>query len=178
MGWTYYYECETKAAMRERILRECAWQSESSSGKPLLHRTVGNHLWVAQEHTTAPYGVRRTVVLFLLAKSDGAWGYKDMDETMHPYYYDCPQAVIDAAGPTTHPEAIRWREAVAAHRARKSAERAALGKLKIGCTVRLKPGCTPTELTVVGLKPLTGVVSGAWGTYKIPRKLIAEIIDG
>lgn len=38
------------------------------------------------------------------------FGYKDMDETMHPYVYNCPKRILDLLTPTDNEHALKWRE--------------------------------------------------------------------
>ncbi|WP_211328038.1 DUF6927 domain-containing protein [Thermodesulfitimonas autotrophica] len=38
------------------------------------------------------------------------FGYKDMDETMGPYRYDCPERILKMLTPTKHEWAREWRE--------------------------------------------------------------------
>ncbi len=38
------------------------------------------------------------------------FGYKDMDETMHPYYYDCPTSILDKLTATDNRHSLEWRE--------------------------------------------------------------------
>ena len=52
------------------------------------------------------------------------WGYKDMDETMGPYYYDCPKAILDMLTPTDNDTANEWREACRRNMAEKRERRA------------------------------------------------------
>lgn len=58
---------------------------------------------------------------------DTVWGYKDMDETMGPYYYDCPAAILDMLTPTDNPTSNEWREACRKNLTEKK-ERKAKGK--------------------------------------------------
>src|SRR3546814_16245151 len=51
----------------------------------------------------------------LLECSGGQWGYKPLDESMHPYYYSCPLSYLDLA-----PEqSADWRAGVRAYHARR-----------------------------------------------------------
>ena len=38
------------------------------------------------------------------------FGYKDMEETMGPSYYDCPVSILDLLTPTDNEAAIEWRD--------------------------------------------------------------------
>lgn len=37
------------------------------------------------------------------------FGYKDMDETMHPYAYNCPERILKQLTPTDNENANQWR---------------------------------------------------------------------
>ena len=37
------------------------------------------------------------------------FGYKDMDESMGPAYYDCPKSILDLLSPTEYEWAKEWR---------------------------------------------------------------------
>ena len=36
-------------------------------------------------------------------------GYKNMDETMHPYFYNCPKKLLDSLKDTENEDANNWR---------------------------------------------------------------------
>jgi len=38
------------------------------------------------------------------------FGYKDMDESLHPFYYDCPERILRRLTPCDDEEANRWRQ--------------------------------------------------------------------
>jgi len=38
------------------------------------------------------------------------FSYKDMDETMMPYYFDCPERILKLLTPTTNENSIEWRK--------------------------------------------------------------------
>jgi hypothetical protein len=102
MGWLFFKP--SKEALVEHLLDP----NQYSNAKIVDHSLRGNHLW-AQFET---HEGKRLIGLFLLGKSNGRWGYKDMDETMHPYYYDCPLRLIDTATEPLNENAAKWREAV------------------------------------------------------------------
>lgn len=63
--------------------------------------------------------------------------YKDMDETMLPYYFDCPKSILDLLSPTDNESALEWR--------RKCRERIAekksgndIGSLPIGTVIEFE----------------------------------------
>ena len=67
------------------------------------------------------------------------FGYKDMDESCGPCYYDCPKSILNLLSPTDNKYALEWR--------RKCYEKAAeketktdIGKLPIGTIIELADG--------------------------------------
>jgi hypothetical protein len=56
------------------------------------------------------------------------YGFKYMDETMGPYYTNCPNKILDMLSPTDNEYAIKWRN--------KCRE---FNKIKPGTVVRTKP---------------------------------------
>ena len=100
------------------------------------------------------------------SKSDNGWGYKDMDESMGPSYYNCPLSYLDLT-PVVNPE---WRESVRFYWGYR-------GKLKVGEKVDLHSRCQFSLATIVSLKPLRCQVSDG-SIYKISRKNIIGIHEG
>ncbi|WP_156294511.1 hypothetical protein [Serratia oryzae] len=82
----------------------------------LAHALRGNVLWsVVHSTPKAPAQAPRTVIhCTLLQGSNGSWGYKAMDESVHPCYYICPKRYLTMA-PVISPE---WREKVLAYHQR------------------------------------------------------------
>lgn len=103
MGWTYqsaYGEKNKKTLMTNEL--------EHYGDLKVLKATVkGSVYYAACTNTQHPGEVWAIVCLVRLDRGD--WGYKDMDETMHPYYYDCPKSILDLLTPTTNENALKWR---------------------------------------------------------------------
>lgn len=119
MGWTFaHYDIGRKAHI-EQLTSQAHF---GPSYTPLEHRVCGNHIWqlVRQESTG-----RKFITLDLIAKErNGGWGYKSMDETWGPHFYDCPLSLIEKADPPMDERAAAWRTAVQVHhRDRKAALR-------------------------------------------------------
>lgn len=125
----------------------------------IAHTVKGNVLWTVEEFKDTKF-----IGCYLLGSSKGNWGYKDMTESMHPYYYTCPLSYLEMV-PVACPE---WRDAVVAYHARMKV------KLKVGDKVKLIPGCSVPEVTVVSVKPLRAVANGK--EYTLPRRFIAEVV--
>jgi hypothetical protein len=162
MGWTIPYHTYEK----HQIIEECTRGGEYS--KCIAKSCSGNELWTVWEDKLG----KRFIVLFLLRKDrDGPWGYKDMDETMHPYFYNCPQKFLDMV-PVACPE---WREEVRIYKQKVRTRRAMLKRLEVGSVVKCK-NSKPDTFVVTSLKPLLGrAVNGM--CYKIPKRRIHEIVQ-
>lgn len=114
MGWLF--SKSTKKDMIQRI-------TDRSVSTNCIHETLtscirGNVLWTVTEMTFLADGDKykqgqkhRYIGCFLLQGSGGEWGYKDMDESMHPYYYSCPLSYLRMV-PVANAE---WREKVVRH---------------------------------------------------------------
>ena len=118
MGWTSCREWKTIKDIERAIKAE----------NPRLRgwRRVGLHLWALQDlrdpHSETGAIAATAVVLFLLERGGGCYAYKSMDETMHPYYYDCPLDLLkQASEPPLSERSGIWRNLVRAHHAEVSA---------------------------------------------------------
>ncbi|MFO6370232.1 hypothetical protein, partial [Pseudomonas aeruginosa] len=100
------------------------------SVKVIAHALRGNVLWSVTQVTAKADGVHRDLApgqslryirCDLLQRSGGQWGYKPLDESMHPYYYSCPLSYLDLA-----PEqSADWRAGVRAYHAQRRIPKAA-----------------------------------------------------
>jgi hypothetical protein len=111
MGWLYSHP--TRAALVESLRSPTRFRAGCTV---LKSRVIGSRHWYLIE---GPDKVRM-VGLDLLGVSDKQHGYKDMDETMGPYYYDCPAAWLDMCTAPLNEYSRAWRETVRVHAARKS----------------------------------------------------------
>ena len=117
---------------RPELISELTSSEENDIRKRfcLAHTTRGNVLWTVWEVTLTDEGmedrVKRTgfstrsyryIGCDLLAKSDDyGWGYKDMDESVHPHYYTCPISYLKMVQDVACQE---WRDKVIAkHKAK------------------------------------------------------------
>ena len=119
MGWLYNTHPPSTDSFVKEILH--------GFNKTLLlaHSLRGNHLWVlAQNPGQDPF-----IGLFLLARNEGCWGYKDLAESDGPYAYDCPLSYLDRA---PEPEGCcrdhtgsgrSWRDYVRDHHAAQASRR-------------------------------------------------------
>ena len=129
MGWTWYPAQHFKKGRIDRI-EEC--RKELGYACIVADGMVGSVYYGAIR-----IDENRVVAVVMLTKTSGyEFGYKDMDETMEPYYYECPLKVLKVLTPTDNENAIRWREKCIKYREDKKAK-INLGKLPIGTKVEV-----------------------------------------
>lgn len=128
MGWLY------QARMRGQSNREW-FEKEFSSLDFLECGTVRGVFYAAVRPKSNPERPAMCLVCLTqwVPKDRYNFGYKDLDETMGPYAYRCPEKVLKALGPLEpgkYPSAeewraINWREVEKRKAARKAMREAA-----------------------------------------------------
>lgn len=131
MGWLF-----THGSTRQGLIRERAenWDRTADDGTMvkstcLAHCFRGGRfsgvLWAVWERTFMKDGqemqpTERWITCDLLRYQMGyGWGYKDIDESMHPYYYSCPLKYLEMVPIDQYGGNEQWREGVRAHHARR-----------------------------------------------------------
>lgn len=166
MGWLFPYECTTKQSLVAHV--HANWKDNG-----VIHATKSTKsgLWIL----VTPKGYDRKIIgLYLMEKAQGLWGYKDLDESSHPYYYDCPVAWLNEAPVANQ----AWRDGVHANLNKKIEMKEAAKKIVANKTYKVNGswkygGKTLTELFVTSLKPCRGIVDG-WNV-RISKKLLASL---
>ena len=140
---------------------------------------VGNNLWGLFEHTEQDelqgYGKEgdKFIVLFKIQSfGKGDYGYKVMDESQHPYYYDCPLTFLKEA----NTPCAEWRAEVYKHHARKKEVRDLTKNIKVGDIVPLRLS-TVKEVQITCVAPLKGRCTKTGILYRIPKTYVATQID-
>ncbi|MBB6366655.1 hypothetical protein FHR56_001768 [Xanthomonas sacchari] len=120
MGW--YFSHQSRSELIAELI--APQETERTNAKVIAHALRGNVLWCVVEmtvktesaHSDLPPGQSlRYIRCDLLERSYDQWGYKSLDESMHPYYYSCPLSYLDLA-----PEqSADWRAGVRAYHARR-----------------------------------------------------------
>ena len=118
MGWLFTLKA-TKADIIKQVTEVRQYESkgvryESKAIKKKLVKDVLYALFERHNLTKPQEAPERFIMVFLLEKctDEGfkGWGYKDMDESMHPFYYDCPTSWFKLAKcPNESAEAWRKR---------------------------------------------------------------------
>lgn len=113
MGW--YFSSLSRSELAARLI--ATQETERARVAVIAHALLDEVLWSVVEVTAKAAGVHRDLApgqsmryihCDLLECSDGQWGYKPLEESMHPYCYSCPLDFLDLA-PERCPA---WREGV------------------------------------------------------------------
>lgn len=120
MGWTTSHNWQTRAdIIADRVKTQHWTQGDHEvTDTVIAHAIRGNCLWKVHERNTGGK-IRRYIGLDLIrsyGKEEG-YGYKDMDESVHPYYYTCPLKYLDMVPEVSSAE---WREKVRQYHAIRS----------------------------------------------------------
>lgn len=121
MGW--YFSRQT----RDQLIGELITpqENEQARSEVIAHALRGNVLWSVVRVTAKQAGMlglkegesTTFIRCDLLKGSHGEWGYKPLDESMHPYYYSCPLSYLEL----TPARSEAWREGVRTYHRRRCA---------------------------------------------------------
>lgn len=128
MGWTGY--AVTPGHERAEIEKFINFENDESRYRAVYLTQKGTTWYAAVEVTLANKDAETCsfevdadgkyvfAAVFLTRRDpDGLWFYKDMDETVGPFYYQAPKKLLDMLSPTTNDSARKWRENCARHAA-------------------------------------------------------------
>jgi len=162
MGWLFTHGA-SKADIVQRLT--APEENDTRRWETLAHCVRGNVLWSVVEITVKQENRRQRVIVCNLLASDRGygWGYKDMDESVHPFYYSCPLKYLDMA-PVANAD---WRAEVQAYHRNRNR------KVAIGHKVGLK-GSTIPWVVITSLRPLLGEYDGK--RYRVPRRMLGELL--
>jgi len=114
MGWLYMQSLGGHAGPREYLDNQFTHEDEQLKSRVLRSAIVRRVYYAAIEHLR-PGDAREVWACICLTRynrkaRDGyIFGYKDMEESMGPYSYDCPAAVLDLLTTTDNENALAWR---------------------------------------------------------------------
>lgn len=130
MGWTYPHDLNRKQLIAQRV---AGWERDTDEmlvkSTCLKHCYRGNVfsgvLWSVWERTFTKDGEQvqpneRWIQCDLLRCDQGEWGYKDMEESMGPYYYSCPLGYLELVPIDRFGGNVEWRKQVAEHHHRRA----------------------------------------------------------
>lgn len=127
MGWTSYHATrfkevkrgykstmtvDVKREMDEEIFRE--WETPNGNCKLIKSAMYGSTYYGAIQKTNSDTKESEVFAVVVLTSVENNkffnMSYKDMDETEHPFYYDCPESILKILTPTDNENANIWRE--------------------------------------------------------------------
>lgn len=135
MGWLFTRGCSRKDMISKRTKN---WSHTTDDGMQvdsacLAHCYRGGSfsgvLWTVWERTfkrgeAEVQPTERWISCDLMRhERDFGWGYKDMEESMHPHYYSCPLKYLNLVPIEQFGGRADWREAVGRYHAHQQAKR-------------------------------------------------------
>lgn len=129
MGWLYSYNWQSQKEVEEHLIV----QIEQAGYKVLDKSSCWGEFYALREH---PNGQRNIFVALIKGTKPsrykcGEFGYKNMDESVHPYAYNCPERLL-AKSTDQSEHAIEWREKCRKLRKEKRLQTKVLKALKEG----------------------------------------------
>lgn len=131
MGWTWYIANNYKKGKIDRKKEiDDMWNNDRTQVVRSCLKDTTYYAAIKNINTNEVFAI------VYLTKIDGyEFGYKDMDETEEPYYYDCPKSILKELSPTDNELANSWRKKCYANIERKKTE-LNLNKLPIGTKIK------------------------------------------
>lgn len=133
MGWTYPHGVNRQELIAQRVK---SWERDTCEmlvkTECLKHCFRGGQfsgvLWTVWKRTFTKDGEEvqpeeRFIGCDLLRCYGGEWGYKDMEESMGPFYYSCPLLYLELVPIERFGGNARWREEVKEHHRHRAEKR-------------------------------------------------------
>lgn len=111
MGWTVLYRSNSPKnyAEEKKIIRDLFQPADKLE---VVQMSKKGSVWYVAVRNLVMEDKPVSAVVIKTSTKNGEFGYKDMDETMHPYYYDAPISLINKLTPTDNENANEWRNKV------------------------------------------------------------------
>lgn len=111
MGWTVLYRSNSPKnyAEEKKIIRDLFQPADKLE---VVQMSKKGSVWYVAVRNLVMEDKPVSAVVIKTSTQNGEFGYKDMDETMHPYYYDAPISLINKLTPTDNENANEWRNNV------------------------------------------------------------------
>lgn len=178
MGWTFFHK-PAGVPVAEVLAKEFSGEQ----GKVVASSAKLNAVYMAYK-TRAGHTIALVCAIRYAPKDPQGYnfGYKDMEESMGPYYYDCPAKILNmlspvdiayAGSPQSAQSAARWRQACWDRLGHKAPKMAIGRMVRFANPIRFTTGETFTEMRVSSTRPLRFTpLDRAYGTYKITQRLL------
>jgi len=123
MGWSFTV---TKKTNKEVILSEVSSSEKCEILEVSLKGNVG-YVLLRNKETQLSW-----IEVVLIQRRNGEVGTKWMEESMQPYYYDCPLKFLKLASSATSEGAQKWRELVIEKHNKNKQSKTLISTLKTG----------------------------------------------
>ncbi|MEW5934772.1 MAG: hypothetical protein AB1816_14450 [Bacillota bacterium] len=180
MGWMFVEKVPGQS-IREFFTEEMGGRYSDGSVGRVLDCAVVNmtEAYIAYERAW-PDGRREVSAIVCLLvfrpRDEFNFGYKDMGEEMHPYYYNCPERILKLLTPTDNKNALEWRQKCWENlRARQARPKLRKGMvIRFEEPVRFRNGDVESEFRVLDPRRLLMTDRSGWNRYKLRRWLLEE----
>lgn len=176
MGWLFLQG----ASRRDIIAEVTAERHNDDNGfriRTLRHCCRGNVLYALYETTRGDGITQKWICVVQMQRGqDDSWGYKDVDESMGPIYFDCPVSYLDDADPPINESAAEWREAVRARAAARALHNAKRPKVGEVWTCR-GATCKKVRITEAKGARIVALNLTGGGLFRIPKRLLGERVE-
>lgn len=114
MGWLFMYDCRTKQDVVDHLVNNFKFTDTAIRGNVLygVTATIRDVTDNFGDTVEVPDGGKVIIICLLSCdrsnKNYPYWGYKDMDEGMYPYQFNCPERIL---AQSTVPDERGWRAA-------------------------------------------------------------------
>lgn len=179
MGWIFTHKPQ-KMTVREFFEKEFNYEKDNGRyGRVIDCAAYLNVAYLAYEigKVGDPDSKEIIAIICLLSyrpKDYYNFGYKDIGESMGPYYYDCPERILKLLTPTSDPTANEWRqECWRRVRARKARPRLRKGMvIKFEKKIIFQNGVQEDTFRVLNPKRLLFEDVSGWHRYKLRRWIL------
>ena len=144
MGWTGYCATHYKsdgAIDRKADLDHELFRFEKEDGHKLVKSAMVGAVYYAAAKSPRGdvYGLVVVTQASRKVENGCNFWYKDMDESMGPFYYDCPPSILKLLSPTCNERALSWRKSCVLKAEQKKSP-TALSNLPIGTRIQFHHG--------------------------------------
>lgn len=111
MGWTVLYRSNSPKnyAEEKKVIQELFQPADKFE---IVQMSKNGSVWYVACRMKQVEGQPVFATIIKTSTKNGEFGYKDMDETMHPYFYGAPISLIKKLTPTDNEHANAWRNKV------------------------------------------------------------------
>lgn len=145
MGWTsFHVNTDWKGRVNRKEILDKIFTSKSKTCEWKVEKSivVGTTYYCAIKRTILDTGERLIFGMVVLTHIDNNcydnFSYKDMEESMGPYQYDCPMSILNLLDDTDDDYALEWREKCQQLQEYKKARRKLMKTFEIGDKIRTK----------------------------------------